>query len=107
METWPGPLTDEAGSYPILGYFQDPGGVGDVDKAIYSQRHRWLCQLLRDYRVQAGLRQADVAEALDTPQSFVSKYESGERRLDLVELEQVCLAIGVPIADFVAAYAAE
>jgi len=41
------------------------------------------------------LRQVQVAEALDVPQSFVSKYESGERRLDLIELRQVCAVLGV------------
>jgi transcriptional regulator with XRE-family HTH domain len=41
---------------------------------------------------------------LDVPQSFVSKYESGERRLDLIELQQVCDALGVDLLVFVAAY---
>jgi transcriptional regulator with XRE-family HTH domain len=47
----------------------------------------------------------DVAKALGYPQSFVSKYESGERRLDLLELSDVCKAIGVPIVDFVNRFA--
>ncbi len=78
-----------------------------MDKAIYSADQRVLCQLLRSYREQAGLRQVDVAEKLGLPQSFVSKYESGERRLDLVELRQVCLVLGVPLVDFVGAFEAE
>jgi len=45
-----------------------------------------------------------VAAALGVPQSFVSKYESGERRLDLIELQQVCQALDVDLLDFVAAY---
>ena len=40
-------------------------------------------------------------ELLDEHQSFVSTYESGERRLDLMELKQVCKALGVSILDFV------
>ena len=35
------------------------------------------------------------------PQSFVSKYEIGERRLDLIELREVCAALGVPLLEFV------
>jgi ppGpp synthetase/RelA/SpoT-type nucleotidyltranferase len=43
----------------------------------------------------------DLAERLKKPQSFVSKYESGERRLDLVELNEVCDKIGIRLMTFV------
>jgi len=46
-------------------------------------------------RERAGLTQTDVAARLGRPQSFVSKYESGERRLDLVEFIKICNALGV------------
>ena len=75
-----------------------------MDKAIYSAEQERLCALLRSYREQAGLRQVQVAEALDVPQSFVSKYESGERRLDLIELRQVCTVLGVSLGEFVEAF---
>lgn len=58
-------------------------------------------RLLRELRVAAKLRQADLAERLGQPQSFVSKYESGERRLDFLELRRVCKALGVPLTEFV------
>ena len=45
--------------------------------------------------MQAGLTQADVAAKLKRPQSFVSKYESGERNLDVIEFLAVCRAVGV------------
>ena len=48
-----------------------------------------LLSLLRELRVQAGIRQVDMARALGKPQASVSSYESGARRLDLVELRQV------------------
>ena len=60
-----------------------------------------LQALLRQLRVDAGLRQADLAERLRQPQTFVSKYESGERRLDILELRDVCQALGFPLQDFV------
>jgi transcriptional regulator with XRE-family HTH domain len=47
------------------------------------------------------MRQVDLAEALGEPQSYVSRYESGERRLDLLELREVCNALKLPIAEFV------
>jgi transcriptional regulator with XRE-family HTH domain len=56
--------------------------------------------MLREARTQAGLRQADVAERLGQPQSYVSKYESGERRLDVVELWSVLDVLGVSLGDF-------
>jgi transcriptional regulator with XRE-family HTH domain len=45
--------------------------------------------------VAAGLTQGDVAERLRRPQSFVSNYESGQRRLDVVEFLEVCKAISL------------
>ncbi|WP_390620440.1 helix-turn-helix domain-containing protein [Gimesia panareensis] len=42
-----------------------------------------------------------MAERLGRPQSFVSKYESGERRLDILELYDVCEALGLTLNDFV------
>ena len=65
-----------------------------MEKSIYSEDHQRLAELLRDARTKTGLTQAEVAKRLDEPQSFVSKYESGERRLDLVELRLVCDALG-------------
>lgn len=78
--------------------------MASVDKTRYGTEYDVLCALLRESREAAGLRQADVASALDLPQSFVSKYESGERRLDLIELRQVCRALGVPLQQVVRAF---
>ena len=76
-----------------------------MDKAIHGSEQRILCELLRRYREEAGLRQVDIAARLAEPQSFVSKYESGERRLDLIELRQVCRALGVSLSAFVQDFA--
>lgn len=64
-------------------------------------KRRRLLALLRQMRVDAGLRQVDLAKKLSEPQSFVSRYESGERRLDVLELRKICLALGVSLTDFV------
>jgi len=63
-----------------------------------------LASLLRKIRVDAGLTQVQVAERLREPQSYVSKYESGEQRLDLIEIEEVCKAVGIPLRDFIERY---
>lgn len=65
---------------------------------------RKVRELLRDLREAAGLRQVDLAVRLKRPQSFVSKYESGEKTLDFLEVREVCRALGVPLADFVHRY---
>lgn len=52
-------------------------------------------------RREKGLTQAQVAARLDRPQSFVSKYESGERRLDLIELRAVADALDSRLRDVV------
>ncbi|HWC36039.1 MAG TPA: helix-turn-helix transcriptional regulator [Mycobacteriales bacterium] len=75
-----------------------------MDKAIHSAAQDALCRLLREHRRRAGLRQVDVAARLDEPQSFVSKYESGERRLDLVEVRQICVALDVPFLALMAEF---
>jgi transcriptional regulator with XRE-family HTH domain len=72
-----------------------------VDKAIYSAGQQRLTELLRTLREEAGLRQVDLAAALDVSQSFVSKYESGERRLDLLELQQICGVLGLTLRECV------
>jgi transcriptional regulator with XRE-family HTH domain len=73
-----------------------------MDKKLYTRQQAILLQLLRESRQEAGLRQQDVADIIKEPQSFVSKYESGERRLDILELREICQALGVSLADFAA-----
>ena len=61
-------------------------------------RHALLAEVLRDLRTDARLTQTDVAKALGKPQSYVSKYESGERRLDLVELADLSAVLGTSLS---------
>ena len=66
-----------------------------------DERYAELERLLAAARAGEGLTQAAVAELLGKPQSFVSKYESGERRLDVVEFLRVCAALGVNPKDII------
>jgi len=68
-----------------------------VEKSIWSDEYQQLCMLLRQLRREAGLTQVEVARRLDVAQSFVSKYESGERRLDVIELRHVAQALGTTL----------
>jgi transcriptional regulator with XRE-family HTH domain len=65
------------------------------------KQQKALLSVLRDLRVKAGLRQVDMAQALGKPQAFVSYYESGARRLDLLELRQICGILGISLVDLV------
>jgi len=59
-----------------------------------------LPRLLREMRGEAGLSQVALAERIGRPQSFVSKYETGVRRLDIVEVFEICSACGVTLNTF-------
>ncbi len=71
---------------------------------LASKKKRQLAALLRQVRVEAKLTQEQVAVSVGQTQSYVSKYESGEQRLDLIELEAICKAVGLPLTEFVRRY---
>lgn len=63
-----------------------------------------LAALLRQIRLDANLTQSQLADKIGQTQSYVSKYENGEQRLDLIELEAVCNAVDILLTDFVERY---
>jgi transcriptional regulator with XRE-family HTH domain len=65
-----------------------------IGKSVYSPEHQLLRELLVAARAKAGLTQQELAKRLGKPQSFVAKYEGGERRLDVVEFVAIVQAIG-------------
>lgn len=71
-----------------------------MEKSIYLEEYTLFLEMLRAAREQAGLTQEQVAIRLGESQSFVSKCERGERRLDVVELRTWCLALGIPFHGF-------
>ena len=72
-----------------------------MPKTIFSAGQEKLQILLKSTRESAGLTQTALAKKLNRPQSFVSKYESGERRIDLIELREICKALKISLTDFV------
>lgn len=70
-------------------------------KFVGSSQQNILQNLLKRFRIEANLKQTELAEMLEQSQSFVSKYESGERRLDLLELWQICQALNITLTEFV------
>jgi len=61
----------------------------DMPKSIYSKDYRNVIQKLKKARLDAGLKQSEVAQKLKKPQSYVSKIERGERRIDITELKEL------------------
>lgn len=79
-----------------------------MSKSLRTPEHVFLCQRLRQVRLSAGLTQADLAQRLDKPQSFVAKVETQERRLDLIEFVRWMVACdGVPAASEIVTTIAE
>ena len=72
-----------------------------MEKTIHSEQYAHLLSILRLAREEAELTQIQLADRLEETQSFVSKCERGERRLDLIELRIWCAALGLPLAEFV------
>jgi transcriptional regulator with XRE-family HTH domain len=73
-------------------------------KSNFSKEYKALRELLRQERIERGMTQTELSSALGMPQSFVSKYEMGERRLDFVEVDRICAELGIPLASFVGLY---
>lgn len=73
-----------------------------VTRSAFGRRQKWFRERLTDARRERGLTQVDLARKLRRPQSFVSKYERGERRLDVVEFLDVASALGIDAAALIA-----
>ncbi len=74
-----------------------------MEKSIHSAQYAIFLRLLREKRQRAGLTQAQLARKVRETQTFVSKCERGERRIDLIELRTFCKACGMSLKQFVAA----
>lgn len=64
--------------------------LGRLEKSFSSQAYGEFLELLREARLKAGLSQSEAARRFKKPQSFISKCESGERRVDVVEFIEFC-----------------
>ena len=69
--------------------------------SIYSVRYKAFLRRLREARLEANLTQVEVAQKLLQPQSYVSRCESGERRIDVVELTDLAMIYKKPLEYFV------
>jgi len=72
-----------------------------MTSSISDPKYEKFQKLLVEYRSKQGITQTQLAERLGRPQSFVSKYENGERRLDLIEFLEITAALEVDPFNFI------
>lgn len=75
-----------------------------MTKAIYRREHEIFLQVLKLMRVESGMTQAQCSAALGRPQSFMSDVERGVRRLDIVQLRDLCLVLKTDLSSFSKTY---
>ncbi|MFH1300958.1 MAG: helix-turn-helix transcriptional regulator [Planctomycetota bacterium] len=72
-----------------------------MEKSVFTQEYSIMLRLLKETRKQLKVSQVELAERLGQSQSFVSKCERGERRMDIIQLRTVCHALGTTLPEFV------
>jgi len=72
-----------------------------MDLGKWSARQEFLCKLLKTLRKESNQTQVQLAKKIKRRQTYVSKYELGERRLDLLEIYDICTACGITLAELI------
>lgn len=78
-----------------------------LEKSIYTREYAAVLTLFRAARKRAGVTQVELARRLGQTQSFVSKIECGDRRLDIVQIRSIIAEFGMTLPQFVAQLEAE
>ena len=71
-----------------------------MTKSVFTTSYRIFLELLKQTRQGKNITQVQLAHKLKKPQSYISKYESGERRLDVIETREILKKMDVPFVDF-------
>jgi transcriptional regulator with XRE-family HTH domain len=72
-----------------------------MNKSVYTKDYKEIIERLKTARIEAGLAQQEVADKLGKPQSYISKIESGERRLDVAEMKKFAAIYNKPANYFI------
>jgi len=75
-----------------------------MSNKLWDKKQETFRKAIKEIRVNRNLKQIELAKKLKKPQSFVSKYETGERKLDFVEISEICKACGITIETFAKLY---
>ena len=71
-----------------------------MKKSLYKKENEVFVQVLTEFRSRAGMLQTELAKRLNVPQSFVSKIETGQRRVDIIELREICAHLKTNLTQF-------
>ncbi len=69
--------------------------------SVFTEKYIKFRKLLTAYRKYKSITQVELAELLSKPQSYISKYENGERRLDVIEFVEICEALQIDPIDVI------
>ncbi|MCF3191788.1 helix-turn-helix domain-containing protein [Pseudomonas bubulae] len=72
-----------------------------MPKAIYRPEYDIFLAILKARRIDSGMTQADCSHALGRPQSFMSDVERGVRRLDIIQIRDLCEVLGCALIDLI------
>ncbi len=72
-----------------------------MGKKRWTKEQEILSKLLREVRLEAGLTQWELAEKLGHSQNYVHKFETGDKRVDILELRDICKAVGIGSVEFI------
>lgn len=72
-----------------------------MNKSVYTKDYKEIIERLKTARIDAGFAQQEVADKLGKPQSYISKIESGERRLDVAEIKKFAIIYKKDISFFI------
>ena len=72
-----------------------------MSKSIYSNDHKYIIEQLKKARQETGLDQEQVAKKLKKTQSYISKIEAGQRRIDVIQLKEFANIYKKPMSFFI------
>ena len=84
-----------------MGYLRQAGNYQRMSRSFHHGAYQLFQTMIKELRLEKEVTQETLAESLGMPQSYVSKYELGERRLDLVETFEICRALHTDFVAFV------
>lgn len=68
---------------------------------IYDPKYKVFLRCLKDARIRSKLTQQELAVALGCGQSYISKYEQGQKRLDIIEIRNICICLGLSLQELI------
>lgn len=71
---------------------------------IYEPEYRVLIDCLKSYRLQSKMTQQELAALLGCSQTYISKYEQSQKRLDIIEVRKICNCLGVDLIELISEF---